>query len=384
MSFARFTRASIAGISVVVPKNEINIYDELSFYENSKKKVDRLNKMVGFWKRRVGEPGVTASDYAVQAAEKLFLEGGFSKNDVDLLIYVCQRPDFSQPATAFYIHHKLNLSPDCAVLDVHHGCPGWVYGLWLAYQAVESGSSKKVLLLVGDTPATGLDINNRISAPVFGDGGVATLIVASDDSDSFFEIQTFSEDFEAIITPAGGHRIPLDFDSSEMLEKVTRPIKTKYGHMTRLTKGQMDGLAVFDFTIKKVPLVIKTLLQKSEISLDGTDYLLLHQANKQIVSTVARMVGFSEKKAPYQAFQNFGNNTMCSIPTSINFSLKEELKERDLNVVISAFGNGLAVASAALKLRKGTYLSGVCEFEKPKDFKNIEENIDYWIKKISI
>lgn len=384
MSYARFTRATIAGISVVVPKNEINIYDELSFYGNSKKKVDRLNKMVGFWKRRVGDPGVTASDYATQAAERLFLEGGFPKNDIDLLIYVCQRPDFSQPATAFYIHNKLNLSPDCAVLDVHHGCPGWVYGLWLAYQAIESGSSKKVLLLVGDTPATGLDISNRISAPVFGDGGVATLITNSEPTDSYFEIQTFSSDFEAIITPAGGHRIPLDFDHPEMLEKVTRLIKTKYGHMTRLTKGQMDGLAVFDFTIKKVPFVIKSLLQKSDISVNGTDYLLLHQANKQIVSTIARMVGFSEEKAPYQAFQNFGNNTMCSIPTSINFSLKEELENRDLNVVISAFGNGLAVASAALKIRKGTYLSGVCEFEKPKDFKDIKDSIDYWVKKISI
>ena len=383
MSFSKFSYAKIAGISVVVPQKEINIYDEIAFYGNNKKKVDRLNKMVGFWKRRVGEIGVTASDYCLQAAETLFQEGGFSKENIDLLIYVCQRPDFSQPATAFYIHNRLQLSSECPVVDVHHGCPGWVYGLWLAYQSIQSGAAKNVLLLVGDTPATGLDINDRISAPVFGDGGVATLITRSNSEVSTFEVQTFSEDFEAIITPAGGYKIPLDFDNPDLLDKVTSPIKTKYGHTTRLVKGQMDGLAVFDFTIKKVPEVIKGLLSKSGLSPQQVDYLLLHQANKQIVSTVAKMAGFAEDKAPYEAFQNFGNNTMCSIPTSINFSLKEKLKEKDVNVVIAAFGNGLAVASASLSLKKGTYLSGVREYVKPNDFMNIEENVEYWIKKIS-
>ena len=50
MTLSKFEHAKIAGISVVVPEKEINIYDEAQYYNNSIKKIDRMRKMVGFWK----------------------------------------------------------------------------------------------------------------------------------------------------------------------------------------------------------------------------------------------------------------------------------------------------------------------------------------------
>lgn len=382
MTLSKFEHVKISGISVVVPEKEINIYDEAEYYNNSIKKIDRMRKMVGFWKRRVVDEDVTASDLSIQAAERLLKDMNIEKETIDCLIYVVQRPDYSAPATAFYIHNKLNLPDSCSAMDIHHGCPGWIYGLWTASQMIESKACKRILLLVGDTPSAGMDLSNRISAPVFGDGGVATLVEYSEDKIiSHYNLETQSKDFEAIINPASGARLHFRRNDDKFNAKLLKSIKTPSGYETKLSYGYMDGLAVFDFTINQVPKSIKKLMEYANIKAEQTEKLLLHQANKQIVQAVANACGYPEEKAPYDAFENFGNNTMCSIPTTINYLYANNIN-KDTQFICSAFGNGLAVGTASLKLSKDIYLSGVKDFVKPKDHPTAESLIEYWTCKL--
>ena len=65
MGLYKFNHVKISGIGVVVPKKEICIYDEAQYYDNSVKKIDRMRKMVGFYKRRVVENGITPGDLAI-------------------------------------------------------------------------------------------------------------------------------------------------------------------------------------------------------------------------------------------------------------------------------------------------------------------------------
>ena len=172
----KFKRVKISGISTVVPPDEINIYDEAQYYDNNIKKIDRMRKMVGFWKRRVVEKGVTASDLAICAAENLIADLNIDKESIDALIFVVQKLDYAPPVNAYFIHNKLGLSEKCIATDINQGCAGWVFGLYMASQMIESRTHKKILLLNGDTPSVGIDKSDRNSAPIFGDGGVATLI----------------------------------------------------------------------------------------------------------------------------------------------------------------------------------------------------------------
>lgn len=385
MTQSIFKHVKITGISTVVPPKEVCIYDEAQYYDNNIKKIDRMRKIVGFYKRRVVDDDVTPSDLGIQAAETLIEEMNINKDEIDALIYVVQRPDFSAPATAYYIHNKLNLPDNCAAYDVRQGCPGWVYGLWISHSMIESGACKKILLVVADTPSANMDLENRISAPVFGDGGVATLVeYTNDENTSYFDIATKSEDYEAIINPASGARLHQSFKkgiSSDYNEPLIRPIMTDSGYETKLVFGQMDGLAVFQFTMNEVPKAIERIMKYADITQEKLSYLLLHQANKQIVQTIAESVQFPSEKAPFDAFTNFGNNTMCSIPTNINCVLKEELKHKKMQVLCSSFGNGLTVASCIINL-KNLYLSGIRDFIKPKNHPTRDDLINYWINKL--
>jgi 3-oxoacyl-[acyl-carrier-protein] synthase-3 len=387
MSKTFFNSGKISGISVVVPEKEINIYDEAQYYGNDVKKIDRMRKMVGFFKRRVSDKENTPSDYAIQAAQTLIKEMNIDKSEIDALVYVVQRPDFRQPATAYYIHNKLNLSEKCCAFDITQGCPGWVYGLWICAQMIQSKSCKKALLIAADAPSIGISPSNRISAPVFGDAGTATLLeYCQDAKDMRFNIETFSKDYEAIMSPASGMKFYLNkqdkADEQLRLDILNNPVQTPFGHKTSIFSSYMDGQAVFDFTISKVPPNIKNLMDFANSDIEAIDYLCLHQANKQIVQAVGKAAGFAQEKTPYCAFENYGNNTMCSIPTVINTAVKDNRKSSDTKLIVSGFGNGLCIASALLTLDKDCYLSGVRDWARPGDFVTREQYLQYWNKKL--
>jgi 3-oxoacyl-[acyl-carrier-protein] synthase-3 len=381
-----FHKVSITGISTVIPPKEICIYDEAEFYGNDTKKIDRMRKMVGFHKRRVVDKGVTGADLAIQAAENLLRELKYDRSEIDALVYVTQRPDFRQPATSFYIHHKLQLSQECRVFDVTQGCPGWVYGLWIASQMIESRSCQRILMLVSDTPSVGIRKEDRISAPVFGDGAAATMLEYNANAPaSHYVLETHSKDYEAISTPFLGARCTFNLSDNEdlsvFLELLKYRVETESGHTRALMGGYMDGLAVFNFTMTFVPPNIRRLMKDVGRSVEEIDYLCLHQANKQIIQTVGRASGFPDEKVPYFAFENYGNNTMASIPTTICGLLSEAATERTTTLLCSGFGNGLACASCILTLSEAKILR-TAEYQKPDDHVSREAFIEYWKQKL--
>lgn len=381
---AHFKHVKIKGISVVVPEKEINIYDEAQYYDNNIKKIDRMRKMVGFWKRRVADKTTTAADLAYDAALNLIDEMDVDKDTIDALVFIVQQPDVMNPSTAYFLHDKLGLSKNCIATDINQGCVGWVFGLYMASQMIESGTHKRILLLNGDTPSVGIDPSDRNSAPIFGDGGVATLLEYSTEPVmSYFNVDTISSGFEAIVPPFSGNRFRFDWSNpnefeylkSLICEKLTMPT----GMTVPLMGGYMDGIAVFDFTIKVVPENIKRLLEYAHTRSDQIGALCLHQANKQIIQAVGEAAGFDLDKVPYTAFENYGNNTMCSIPTTLACLDKDVDKS---NLCCCGYGNGLVAISSVLNLAD-TYISAVNTFKKPDYVLSREEYVNYWRKKIT-
>lgn len=385
MALSNFRHAKVTGISVVVPEKEINIYDEVKYYEGNIKKVDRMRKMVGFWKRRVADPETTPSDLAYDAAQNLIAEMNINKESIDALVFVVQQPDVINPATAYCLHDRIGLPQNCIATDINQGCAGWVFGLHMVTQMIESGAYKKVLLLNGDTASVGIDPADRNSAPIFGDGGSATLVeYTEEETPSYFNIETVSYGFESIIQPFSGTRFRVDcrkdYDLQLLHELAQEKLITSNGRNVSFFNSYLDGLSVFDFTIKVVPKNIRNILKYANLKQTDIDVLCLHQANKQIIQSIAIEAGFEDStKVPYTAFENYGNNTMCSIPTTLSCLNKEIKKD---TMLCCGYGNGLVAASVVLNL-SDTYISGVKAFKKPEYVLSRDEYIEYWRKKIT-
>ena len=377
----RFKDIKISGMSLVLPEKEISIFDELEYYGNSEKKAERAHRMAGFWKRRVADPDVTATDLGTQAAENLIASMKLDKSKIEALVLVIQQPDYGGPCTSYSMHHRLGLSKDCYVTDVVQGCVGWCFGLLTAYQMIASGAYDSVLLVNGDTPARGLKASDRINAPLFGDAGLATLVERSEGAaETSFNLDTFSDGFEAIVSPNSG-RLKFDCRKPEDVAEMTELFMTKNGRMACLAEGYMDGGAVFEFSTQKAPENIKALMAHSGSTFGDYDLLALHQANKQIVQTVGANAGFPLEKVPFSGFENFGNNTMCSIPATLLYEKGEVLRTGGaVHSLACGFGNGLVVCSVDLTLA-ALKCADVKTYVKPADHKTTAEWRQYWRNK---
>jgi 3-oxoacyl-[acyl-carrier-protein] synthase-3 len=382
MAKSMFRHARISGLSAVVPPEKIRLEDELQYFGGDVKKARRVTQMSGIDCRRVAGPGVTPADLCQQAAEHLATDMGLDMGTVDTLILVTQHPDYPLPATACVLQDKLGLAQTCAAFDVNQGCAGYVYGLWLAFSLVEAKAASRALLLAGDGLSHLSDQDNRIIAPIFGDCGTATLVeYALEENPSWFVLGTDGSGAEALMVPAGGARLPLPLTPEEYAPYCER-LTDANGAPWRLNWTYMDGGAIFEFTLNSVPEHIKETLAYAGKSAVEMDYLVPHQANRQIMSAIAKKTGFAPEKTLMESFSKYGNTAIASIPLAICDALAEEVRASRRTLLLSGFGVGLSWASAVLDLDR-IHCAGVWDYAKPEKHPTPEDTLAYWRKKIT-
>ena len=62
---------------------------------------------------------------ALKASKKV-LQG---ERNIDAVILISQTPKFNIPPNSFIIQNSLGIKKNCFVLDINHGCSGYIYGL---------------------------------------------------------------------------------------------------------------------------------------------------------------------------------------------------------------------------------------------------------------
>lgn len=369
MTNSCFNHVRIKGIKTVLPENYIDIDDELQYFDNNPKKLARAKKMVGYGRRYIADDLTTVTDLAVDAAEKLMQEMQIDKEQIELLIFVNQKPDYPEPCDACIAHGRLNLSKQCAALDINLGCSGYVHALWTAFAMIEARSVHNCLILAGDLCARTTDQSNRKAAPVFGDAASATFVEYSvEEIPSFFIAGADGSGWDKIIRPFGGTRLPIRKDVIDL------DIVDDNGNHWTPDQGMMKGEDVFNFTMTVVPQLLTDILDLAKWDKESVDLFAIHQANKQIVDSIVALAKIPAEKAPVDVFSKYANNSTNSVVTVLCD------QEKKLNkVVLCAFGIGLSWAAAALDF-SSVYNGGISTYIPAKKRMNRQQKIEYWTK----
>ena len=373
MGFSKFNHVKISAIAGVVPENYINIDDEIEYYNNDPKKLERNKKILGLGTRHVVEEGITALDLCEDAAKKLIEQLNVDKTEIDTLIFVSICHDYHSPASSCIVHGRLGLEESCKCFDIGGlSCSAYVYGLWLAHSLISSGASKKLLLLVGDTNSKHADIKNRISKMLYGDAGTATLLEYTDkDNTAYFDLGTKGEGWDKIIAPASGHRFPVRKDIANL------EITDDDGNVWHLWEDILQGMDVFNFSMNYAPASVKRLLENSNKTLDDVDFVAMHQANGQIVRMIANHSGIQKNKYSSQTFTKYANCGAGSIATNVC----DVLCDKNISsLMLVSFGVGLSWASAIVDFSNTKNL-GISLFKNPEHIPTREEMTQYWINK---
>ncbi len=335
MALYTIRNVALCGIAASVPKNtEDNLYMELL----SPQEREMFVKTVGIRYRRVAPPGLTASDLCLSSAEKLIEELGWEKEEIVLLVFVSQTPDYLIPNTSSVLQHKLGLSKTCLAFDVNLGCSGYTYGLSIVAAQLAAMQHGKALLLVGDIATATISKEDKSVTPLFADAGSATAMEYVPGAPTLhFNLQTDGSGYQDIIIPDGGMRNPFS-------ESSLTPVVYEKSVVRNALNMRLDGVNIFNFALREVAPNIKALYEKYALDIPGTDYFIFHQANKLMLESVRKKIGAAAEKVPYSLY-DLGNTSAATIPVTIVNNLRKELSTGNKKLLFSGFGVGLSWGS---------------------------------------
>lgn len=345
MALFSIPNVKIAGVSACVPKKtEDNLALEL--LSESERKM--FVKTIGIRYRRVAEKETTAADLCRLSAEKLIADLGWQKEEISVLVFVTQTPDYIIPFTASTLQEQLGLSKNCLAFDVNLGCSGYVYGLSIVASLLQNIKDGKALLLVGDCSTAVISQQDKSVVPLFSDAGSATALMFAENEMAHFNLQTDGKEFDDIIIRDGGLRSPFTSDSLLYAE-------IEKGVLRNGMQMKLDGMKIFNFALREVPKNVADLLLFARLETDEISVAYFHQANLLMNERVRQKTAFSAEKTPY-SLHDFGNTSSASIPVTMAVNpISSE------NVLLCGFGVGLSWGSALVNMQ-GTRILPLMEF----------------------
>ena len=302
--------------------------------------VEKVAEKVGISNRHIVEEGECASDLAVKAAEKLFIEHSIDSTSIDFILLCTQSPDYFLPTTACVLQDRLKLPTTAGALDFNLGCSGFVYGLALAKGLVVSGIAKNILLITAETYSRHIHPRDRSNRTIFGDAATASLVSVS----GFASIEDFSLGTDGsgagnLIVKTGGFRNRKEAKDLSF-DELGNPVSSDYLFM--------DGPEILSFTLGAVPEIVKKTLQMNKLLKEDVDLFVFHQANKYILEILRKKIGIDESKF-YYCIENFGNTVSSTIPIALAAAHHEGRLQG--NVMLVGFGVGYSWGGCVLKVK---------------------------------
>lgn len=256
--------------------------------------------------------GETHLEMAYEAASQAIGSAGIDRAQIGAVLVATFATDQYVPSCAAMLQEKLGLSEDVIAYDLNAACSGFMFGLETVRGLLQVMDQPYALLIGCEALSRKLDMTDRSTCILFGDGAGAALVAQAD-------------------TP---------------MEMICRT----RGDITKIlvdTKVHMDGQGVYKFAIKEVPKLILDTLDRAGIAPDEVDHYICHQANARIIRSIAGSLRQPEEKF-YCNLEEYGNTSAASVPIALAEMHAKGLLHRGERIVMAGFGAGLTWGAATM------------------------------------
>lgn len=273
-----------------------------------------IKTRVGIAERRWADPDETVVDMAEAAASKALASSGVAAGDVDfVLVATCTMPE-PIPAAAPQLAYRLGIDAPGAY-DISSGCSGFVYGLGAAAAAVRTGQATKVLVVASERFSGWLDMSDRSTCIILGDGAGAAVVGPADDV-------------------AMG---PIVWGSDgEAYDSVAIDAETRF--------FRQEGQAVYRWATSKMAPVALEACQRAGVEPADLVAFVPHQANLRIIEALAKRIG-APNAIVARDIVTSGNTSAASIPLALSRMVERGEIASGAPVLLLGFGSGLAYAA---------------------------------------
>lgn len=325
-------RAKITALGAYVPPRILdnNELEKLVATSN-----EWILERTGIRERHLVDPGVAASDLAVEAARDLAARHNVDLSAVECIIVGTVTPDMMYPSTACLVQKKLGLA-NAWGFDVSAGCSGFVFSLTTGAKLIESGAHKKVLVIGSDVNSSMIDYTDRATCILFGDGAGAVLLEPAEEGeelgfiDFVHQIEGFGGDY--LYQPGGGSLHPSTHETVDQ--------KMHFVHQ--------DGQQVFKYAVKKMAEMTERVLHKNGLTGADVDCFISHQANKRIITATADRLKMPREKVIIN-IEDFGNTTAGTIPLAMKTAVEDGRLKKGDTLLIASVGAGFTSGASIIK-----------------------------------
>ncbi len=317
-------RATITGWGRCIPPGVLANSDLETVMDTSD---DWISSRTGIKERRITH--TETSDMAAVAGFQALAAAGLEPADIDLLLLATCTPDRMIPSAASFVQSKLG-AVNAAAMDLNAACSGFVYALGLANGMVATGSAQRVLIIGAEKLSTILDIEDRSTAVLFGDGAGAVVLEAATGDDGVLSLNMGTDG-----TLARSLTVP-GFGTEQL-----GPIREQFSLY-------MDGAEIFRNAVTQMGEAAAKAIQDAGLELDDIDLMIPHQANTRIIDATARRLRMPSEKV-FVNIASYGNTSAASIPIALSEALEMGRIAPGDNLVMVAFGGGLTWGAACLR-----------------------------------
>lgn len=323
--------AYVSAVGHWMPEKVITNQHFASYLETSD---EWIRTRTGIQERRFLEADQPTSYAAVKAIEIVLKNRGITPDDLDLIIVATVTPDMIYPSTACVIQEKIG-AKNCWGYDVLAACSGFLFALTTGAQFIESGMHKKVLVVGAEKMSAIVNMQDRNTCVLFGDGAAAFLLEPTEDKslgilDTNLHIDGKGGKF--LYQPAGGSLNPT---THETVDKGMQFV-------------HQEGQAVFKEAVKGMADVSIEIIERNNLKSDDIAFIVPHQANMRIIQATADRAKLSMDKVMVN-IHKYGNTTSATIPSCVSeYWQNGKLKKGDY-IVLTSFGAGFTWGSILLK-----------------------------------
>jgi len=269
----------------------------------------------GIKERHFVTEGEDCATLAADASKAALAHAGLSGEDLDLILCATSTAPESMPSAACLVGEAIG-APGVGAMDISAACTGYSYAASVAHSMLKSGAARRVLLVGADAMTKVVNIEERSTAVLFGDGAGAVVLERGSGESGFVDH----------ILGADGRMAPLG----------------RAGHPGTQNKLYQNGREVFKFAVRIFPEMTEKLLARNDVSPDEVQYVIPHQANARIIRAAVRKMEMPEERVVIN-LTRFGNTSAASIP--ISYPDIFDSFEPGRYVVTVGFGFGLTWAA---------------------------------------
>ncbi len=310
----------MTGIDIIatgksIPSNVLSNDDMRRFVDTSD---EWITTRTGIKQRCFCDSGETTITLAVDASAKAIEKAGVDKSQIGVCIVATFTPEYAAPSTACLVQAQLGLGSSTLCFDLNAACSGFLYALETARSLLFANDKKYALVIGSEKISNILDLNDRGTCVLFGDGAGAAVVQLKQ-AERYYSVFGSNGD----IAPLSAHA------------------RSDYNFL------KMDGQTVFRFAVDAICNSIKQVCANAGCNLDEIDWFICHQANARIIDFAAKRLDVPIEKF-YKNIDKYGNTSAASIPIVIDEMTQQNLLQKGQDVICVGFGAGLAWGATLL------------------------------------